>query len=44
MPIMRAILPQVNTYPSARPNRCPRFGCGTLHRHGEINKRVKDIH
>ena len=43
MPIMRAILPQVNTYPSARPNRCPRYG-GILHRHGEISKRVKDIH
>ena len=39
----RAILPQVNIYPSERPSRCPYCGRGILHRHGEFPKRVKDI-
>lgn len=41
---VRAILTQINIYPHTRPNRCPYCGCGILHRHGEVGKRVKDIY
>ena len=44
MPRVRAILPRVNIYPHTRPSRCPRCGGGMLHRHGEVQKRVKDIY
>ena len=40
----RAILQRINAYPCARPSRCPFCGCGILHRHGEVRKRVKDIY
>ena len=40
----RAILPQVNIYPSECPIRYPYCGCGILHRQGEFPKRVKDIY
>ena len=39
-----AILPQVSAYSHTRPGQCPCCGCGILHRHGEVQKRVKDIH
>ena len=41
---VRAILPQVITYPHTRPSQCPYCGCGALHRHGKVSKSVKDIH
>ena len=45
MQIVRAILPQVNAYShTRRPSKCPRCGCGILHKHGEVSKRVKDIY
>ena len=44
MPRVRAILPQVNTCPRARPSQCPYCGFGILHRHGEVQKRVKSIY
>ena len=44
MPRVRAILPQANTYPTTRPSRCSYCGCGILDRHGEVSKRVEDIH
>ena len=44
MPRVRAILPQVNTCPSAQPSQCLYCECGILHRHGEVQKHVKDIY
>ena len=44
MPRVRAILPQVNTYPCVRPSQCPYCGFGILHRHGKFQKRVKNIY
>ena len=40
----RAILPQVSAYPRARPSQCSCCGYGALHRHGKVQKRVKDIY
>ena len=39
-----AILPRVNTCPRARPIQCPYYECGILHKHGEVQKSVKDIY
>ena len=44
MPRVRANLPRVNTCPRTRPSQCPRCDGGVLHRHGEVDKRVKDIY
>ena len=44
MPRAIANLPLVSTCPRTRPSQCPNCGCGVLHRHGEVQKRVKDIY
>ena len=44
MPRAIVILPQVSACPHTRPSQCPNCGCGVLHRHGEVQKRVKDTH
>ena len=44
MPRVRATLLQVNTCPRSCPSQCPYCGCGILHKHGEVSKRVKDIY
>ena len=41
---VRAILSKVNVYPHTRPSQCPYCGGGILHKHGKVQKRVKDIY
>ena len=43
MPKVRAILPHVSAYPRTRPSQCPYCGCGILHKHGEVPKRMRGV-
>lgn len=44
MPRIRFTLPEVKQKPDARPSSCPRCGGVTFHKHGQVEKAIKDLY
>ena len=44
MPRVRFTLPEVKQKPDARPSSCPRCGGVVFHKHGQVEKEIKDLY